>query len=81
MSIETVAKLKALKLHGMASSWPELVARARHAEFDPERVGEAIILRQLPLMKNLDPVAREFERVNRFGVRSGRRNGGNNHSR
>ncbi len=31
MSIETVAQLKALKLHGMASSWPELVAQARHA--------------------------------------------------
>ena len=37
MSNETVAQLKALKLHGMASSWPELVAQARHAEFDPER--------------------------------------------
>ncbi|MBV8576282.1 MAG: IS21-like element helper ATPase IstB [Acetobacteraceae bacterium] len=37
MSNETVAKLKALKLHGMASSWPELVAQARHTEFDPER--------------------------------------------
>src|SRR5918994_2747325 len=37
MSIETVAKLKALRLHGMASTWPELVAQARHAEFDPER--------------------------------------------
>ena len=36
MSIDTIARLKALKLHGMASSWPELIARARHAEFDPE---------------------------------------------
>ena len=43
MSIETVAKLKALKLHGMASSWPELVARARHAEFDPERFLEQLL--------------------------------------
>jgi len=43
MSIETVAKLKALKLHGMASSWPELVARARHAEFDPERFVEQLL--------------------------------------
>ena len=37
MSIDTVSRLKALKLHGMASSWPELIARSRHAEFDPER--------------------------------------------
>jgi len=37
MSNETAAKLKALKLHGMAASWPELVAQARHTEFDPER--------------------------------------------
>jgi DNA replication protein DnaC len=37
MSIEAVSKLKALKLHGMASSWPELVAQARHVDFDPER--------------------------------------------
>lgn len=43
MSIETVAKLKALKLHGMASSWPELVAQARHAEFDPERFLEQLL--------------------------------------
>lgn len=44
MSIETVAKLKALKLHGMASSWPELVAQARHAEFDPERFMEHLLV-------------------------------------
>jgi hypothetical protein len=37
MSVELIAKLKALKLHGMASSWPELAARARHSEFDPEQ--------------------------------------------
>lgn len=37
MSVDTVSRLKALKLHGMASSWPELIARSRHAEFDPER--------------------------------------------
>jgi DNA replication protein DnaC len=43
MSIETVTQLKALKLHGMASSWPELVARARHAEFDPERFLEQLL--------------------------------------
>jgi DNA replication protein DnaC len=43
MSTETVAKLKALKLHGMAGSWAELVARARHAEFDPERFIEQLL--------------------------------------
>jgi DNA replication protein DnaC len=43
MSIETVAKLKALSLHGMASCWPELVAQARHAEFDPERFMEELL--------------------------------------
>lgn len=37
MSVDTVARLKLLKLHGMAQSWPELIARSRHAEFDPER--------------------------------------------
>jgi len=36
MSIETAAQLKALKLHGMAATWPELLAQARHTEFDPE---------------------------------------------
>jgi len=43
MSIETVAKFKALQLHGMAQSWPELVAQARHAEFDPERFMEQLL--------------------------------------
>lgn len=37
MSVDTVARLKQLKLHGMAQSWSELIARSRHAEFDPER--------------------------------------------
>jgi DNA replication protein DnaC len=36
MSIEIVAKLKALKLYGMAQSWPELVAQSRHTAFEPE---------------------------------------------
>ena len=35
MSHEIVAQLKALKLHGMAQTWPELVAQARMTEFDP----------------------------------------------
>ena len=37
MSAELIARLKALKLHGMAQSWPELMARGRHSEFDPEQ--------------------------------------------
>ena len=37
MSVDTVTRLKQLKLHGMAQSWSELIARSRHAEFDPER--------------------------------------------
>ena len=37
MTIETVEHLKALKLHGMAQTWPELIARASHTGFDPQR--------------------------------------------
>ena len=37
MSVDTIARLKSLKLHGMAQSWPELVAHARHTAFDPEQ--------------------------------------------
>lgn len=37
MTVETVARLKALKLFGMAQSWPELVVQARHTHFEPER--------------------------------------------
>ena len=44
MSIDTVAKLKSLKLHGMVQSWPELVAQARHAEFEPEQFMEQLLL-------------------------------------
>ncbi|MDB5800591.1 MAG: ATP-binding protein [Rhodocyclales bacterium] len=36
MSVELIARLKALKLHGMAQCWPELISRARHSEFSPE---------------------------------------------
>lgn len=43
MSNEMVAQLKALKLHGMAASWPELLAQARHAEFEPQRFMESLI--------------------------------------
>jgi len=37
MTIETMERLKALKLYGMAQAWPELIAQARHADFDPDR--------------------------------------------
>jgi DNA replication protein DnaC len=37
MSIELIGRLKALKLHGMAQCWPELVAKARHSDLDPEQ--------------------------------------------
>ena len=36
MSVEIVTRLKALKLHGMAANWPELVAHCRHAALEPE---------------------------------------------
>jgi hypothetical protein len=38
------------------------------AELDAERIGEALVLRQLPPMENFDPVPRESERVERPGV-------------
>lgn len=37
MSNDIQQRLKALKLYGMAHSWPELVAHSRHHAFDPER--------------------------------------------
>ena len=37
MSIELIGRLKALKLHGMAQCWPELVAKARHSDMPPEQ--------------------------------------------
>ena len=39
--------------------------RPARAELDAERIGEAVVLRHLPAMKNLDAVAGEFERVER----------------
>ena len=38
------------------------------AEFDAERIGEAVVLRLLAEMECLDPVARELQRVERRGV-------------
>lgn len=36
MSAQIIAQLKALSLHGMAASFPEVAAQARHIEFSPE---------------------------------------------
>jgi len=38
MTNDTVARLKALRLHGMAQTWPELMAQSRRAPLDPERL-------------------------------------------
>lgn len=38
MSNDIVTRLNALKLHGMAHSWPELVAKTRHTELEPEQL-------------------------------------------
>jgi DNA replication protein DnaC len=35
MSVELIARLKALKLHGMAQCWPELMAKVRHSDLPP----------------------------------------------
>ena len=43
MSTEIVTRLKALKLHGMASNWPELLAHCRHAALEPERLIEQLL--------------------------------------
>ncbi|WP_233874589.1 IS21-like element helper ATPase IstB [Paraburkholderia adhaesiva] len=44
MSNDIIARLKALKLHGMASSWSELYAQSRHTGFDPERFMQQLLL-------------------------------------
>lgn len=43
MSNETAAQLRALKLHGMAQTWPELLAQARHNDFAPEAFMQALL--------------------------------------
>jgi DNA replication protein DnaC len=43
MSNEIVAELKALKLYGMAQSWPEVRARQPRDDFDPERFLSALL--------------------------------------
>lgn len=47
MSIEVVARLKALKLNGMAQSWPEVLAHQAGPGFDAERfMGELLAAEQ-----------------------------------
>ena len=47
MSIEIVTRLKALKLNGMAQSWPEVLARQVGPEFNAERfMGELLAAEQ-----------------------------------
>ena len=44
MSAQIIAQLKALKLHGMAASFPEVCAQARHTDFNPEGFMHQLIL-------------------------------------
>ena len=43
MSAQTMAQLKALSLHGMAASFTEVAAQARHTEFNPESFMQQLI--------------------------------------
>lgn len=43
MSNEMVLRLKTLRLQGMAQAWPEVVAKTRHSEFDPERFMQELL--------------------------------------
>jgi DNA replication protein DnaC len=43
MSNDIATQLKGLKLHGMANTWPELLAQTRHTEFDPERLMKQLL--------------------------------------
>ena len=43
MSAQTIAQLKALSLHGMAASFTEVAAQARHTEFNPESFMQQLI--------------------------------------
>jgi DNA replication protein DnaC len=43
MSAQTIAQLKALSLHGMAASFTEVAARARHTELNPESFMQQLI--------------------------------------
>ena len=43
MSVEIVAELRQLKLNGMATCYPELVAQSRHTEFEPDTFVKQLI--------------------------------------
>ena len=43
MSTEIITRLKALKLHGMAANWPELLAHCRHAALEPEALVDQLL--------------------------------------
>ena len=43
MSVEITTELKALKLNGMASCYPELLAKSRHSEFQPDTFMKQLI--------------------------------------
>jgi DNA replication protein DnaC len=43
MSVEIIAELKELKLNGMASCYPELLAKSRHTTFDPAAFVQQLI--------------------------------------
>ena len=43
MTNDTVAKLKSLRLHGMAQTWPELMAQSRNSPVDPERLMDDLL--------------------------------------
>ncbi|HWX00087.1 IS21-like element helper ATPase IstB [Collimonas sp.] len=43
MSNEIIGQLKSLKLHGMAQSWPELIAQARLTDFDPDKFMQQLL--------------------------------------
>ena len=47
--------------------------RPARAELDTQRVGVAVVLRELPAVENLDPVARERQRIERPRVARSRR--------
>ena len=43
MTNDTVAKLKSLRLHGMAQTWPELMAQFRNNPVEPERLMDDLL--------------------------------------
>ena len=43
MTNDTVAKFKSLRLHGMAQTWPELMAQFRNGPVDPERLMDDLL--------------------------------------